>query len=141
MNDFSTNFRKMPGPLRVLTLFPLMSVLLVAATVCPGGAVVGQKKIGLEDWWFNGSGLVFALAMCIFFSAGILLLKARRLGRLTYILGFVGLYIAGYVIELINDVSYSRDDYLVSLICAALQVAALTAYFFLSRRVKRFLIT
>lgn len=133
--------REMPGPLKVLTLVSLTSVLLVVAPVFYGSVLIGQKKVGLVDWWTNGSGLVFAVAICIFFSAGILLLKARRLGRLTYILGFVGLYIAGYVIELINGVSYSRGDHLSRLIFAALQVAALIAYFFLSRRVKSFLVT
>ena len=118
-----------------------MSVLLVAATVVPGGAVVSQKKVGLEDWWINGSGLVFAVAVCLFFSAGILLLKARRLGRLVYISGVAGFYVAGHVIERINGVSYSRDDYFYDLLFAALQIAALSAYFFLSRRVKNFLAT
>lgn len=141
MNDLVANFRRMPGPLRVLTLFSLMSVLLIAATVVPGGAVVGQRRIGLENWWINGSGLVFALAVCLFFSAGILLLKARRLGRLAYISGFAGLYVAGYFIELINGVTYSRDDYLYDFLFAALQVTALIAYFFLNRRVKNFLVT
>lgn len=141
MNDLVANFRRMPGPLKVLTLFSLMSALLIAATVVPGGAVVGQGRVGLEEWWTNGSGLVFAVAVCLFFSAGILLLKARRLGRLTYILSVVGLYIAGYFIELINGVSYSHDDYFFDLLFVALQVAALSAYFFLSRRVKSFLVT
>jgi hypothetical protein len=141
MNDLAANFRKMPGPLKVLTLFSLMSALLIAATVVPGGAVVGQRRVGLEDWWTNGSGLVFTVAVCLFFNAGILLLKARRLGRLTYILSVVGLYIAGYFIELINGVSYSRDDYFFDLLFVALQVAALSAYFFLNRRVKDFLVS
>ncbi|WP_448099229.1 hypothetical protein [Luteibacter yeojuensis] len=141
MNDLIVNFRRMPWPLRVFTLLSLMSVLLVAATVVPGGAVVGQKKIGAGDWWINGSGLVFAVAACLFFSAGILLLKARRLGRLFYISGVAGFYVAGHVIERINGVSYSRDDYFYDLLFAALQIAALSAYFFLSRRVKNFLAT
>ncbi|WP_448101177.1 hypothetical protein [Luteibacter jiangsuensis] len=142
MNELVESFKKMPGPLRVLTLFSLMSVLLLAATVVvPGGAVVGQRRIGLADWWINGSGLVFAIAVCLFFTAGILLLKARRLGRLVYILGVVGFYVAGYFIEMINGVSYSRDAYLFDLLFAALQVVALSAYFFLNRRVKNFLAT
>ena len=141
MNDFIANFRRMPGPLRVLTLFSLMSLLLIAATVVPGGAVVGQRRVELKDWWMNGSGLVFAIAVCLFFSAGILLLKARRLGRFAYISGFAGLYVAGYFIERINGVSYSRDDYFYDLLFAALQVIALSAYFFLNRRVKNFLVT
>jgi hypothetical protein len=53
----------------------------------------------------------------------------------------IWLYIAGYVIELINGVSYSRGDYLSRLSFAALHVAALIAYFFLSRRVTSFLVT
>lgn len=141
MNDFIANFRRMPGPLRGLTLFSLMSMLLIAATVIPGGAVVGQRRVELKDWWMNGSGIVFAVAVCLFFSAGILLLKARRLGRVAYISGFAGLYVAGYFIERINGVSYSRDDYLHDLLFAALQVIALSAYFFLNRRVKNFLAT
>ena len=83
MNSLVANFRRMPGPLRVLTLFSLISVFLIAATFVPGGAVVDQTKVGLEDWWLNGSGLVFVVAVCLFFSAGILLLKARRLGLST----------------------------------------------------------
>jgi hypothetical protein len=141
MNDFIANFRRMPGPLRVLTLFSLMSLLLIAATVVRGGAVVGQRRVELKDWWMNGSGLVFAVAACLFFSAGILLLKARRLGRVAYISGFAGLYVAGYFIERINGVSYSRDDYFYDLLFAALQVIALSSYFFLNRRVKNFLVT
>lgn len=130
----------MPGPLRLLTLLSLMSALLIAATVVPGGAVVGQRRVELEDWWANGSGPILAVAVCLFFSAGILLLKARRLGRLTYISGFAGLYVAGYFIELINGVSYSRDDYFYDLLFAALQVIALSAYFYLNQRVKNFLL-
>lgn len=141
MNDLVANFRKMPGPLRVLTLFSLMSVLLVAATVVPGGAVVGQRRVGFENWWSNGSGLIFAVAACLFFSAGILLLKARPLGRLVYISGVAGFYAASYVIELINGMSYSRADYVYDLLFVALQVTALSAYFFLNRRVKNFLVT
>lgn len=139
MNDLIVNFRRMPWPLRVLTLLSLMSVLLVAATVVPGGVVVSQKKIGVVDWWINGSGPVFAVAVLLFFSAGILLLKARRLGRLAYISGFAGFYVASYLIERINGVSYSRDDYFYDLLFAGLQIAALGAYFFLSQRVKNFL--
>jgi len=116
-----------------------MSVLLVAATVVPGGVVVSQKKIGVVDWWINGSGPVFAVAVSLFFSAGILLLKARRLGRLAYISGFAGFYVASYLIERINGVSYSRDDHFYDLLFAGLQIAALGAYFFLSQRVKNFL--
>lgn len=141
MKSLFVDFMKMPAPLRVLTLFSLMSVLLIVATVVPGGAVVGQRRIGLEDWWINGSGLVLALAVCLFFSAGILLLKARRVGRLVYISGVAGFYIAGYFIELINGVSYSRSDYWYDLLFVALQVIALSAYFFLNRRVKNFLVT
>jgi len=141
MNYAVANIRRMPGPLRVLTLFSLMSVLLLAATVVPGGAVVGQRRVGLEDWWSNGSGFVFALAICLFFSAGILLLKARRLGRLAYISGVAGFYVAAYFIELINGVNYSRDDYFHDLLLAALQLTVLSAYFFLNRRVKSFLVT
>jgi hypothetical protein len=138
MNSFVANFREMPGPLKVLTLFPLMSVLLIAATIFPGGATVGQKRVGLEEWWTNGSGLIFAGAACLFFSAGILLLKARRIGRLAYLFGFAGLYVAAYFIELINGVSYSREDYVRDFLFAALQIAALGAYFFINRRVKYF---
>lgn len=54
--------REMPGPLKVLTLVSLTSVLAVVAPVFSGGVLVGQKKVGLEDWWTNGSGLVFAVA-------------------------------------------------------------------------------
>lgn len=141
MNDLVESFKKMPGPLRVLTLFSLMSVLLLVATiVIPGGAVVGQKRIGSANWWINGSGLIFAIAVCLFFSAGILLLKARSLGRLVYILGVVGLYVAGYLIDLINGVSYSRGAYFYDLLFAVLQVVALSAYLFLNRRVKNFLV-
>jgi len=140
MNDLVASFKRMPGPLRVLVLFSLMSVLFIAATVVPGGAVVGQRRVGLEDWWINGSGLVFGVAVCLFFSAGILLLKARRLGRLVYISGFAGLYVAHYFIERINGVSYSRDAYFYDLLFAALQVITLSAYLFLNRRVKNFLL-
>ncbi|MBB3228962.1 hypothetical protein FHW69_003610 [Luteibacter sp. Sphag1AF] len=141
MNDLATNFGRMPGPLKVITLFSLTSVLLVVGTIVPGGAVVGQKKIGFVDWWINGSGLVFAVAIFLFFRAGILLLKTRRLGRLAYISGVAGIYLAGYFIERINGVSYSRDEYFYDLLFAALQVIALSAYFFLNRRVKDFLVT
>jgi|GEM_PF-6135938 len=141
MNDLVGNFKTMPGFLRLLTLLSLMSILLLAATFFSGGAVVGQKRVGLEKWWLNGSGPIFTVAVCVFFSAGIMLLKARRLGRLTYISGFAGLYVASYFIELINGVSYSRDDYAYDLLFAALQVTALIAYLFFNRRVKNFLVT
>lgn len=141
MNELVANFRRMPWPLRVLTLASLMSVLLLAATVVPGGAVVGQEKIQFEDWWINGSGLIFAVAVCLLFSAGILLLKAHRLGRLVYISGAAGFYAAGYLIERINGASYSRDDYCFDLVFAASQIAALSVYFFLSRPVKSFFAT
>lgn len=138
MNNLVVNFRRMPGPLKVLTLFSLTSVLLVVPTVLPGGAVVGQRRVGLEDWWINGSGLVFAVPVSFFFSAGILLLKARRLGRAVYVSGFAGLYVAAYFIELINGVSYPTDDYFYDCLFAALQVTALSAYLFLNQRVKGF---
>jgi hypothetical protein len=140
MSSIVDNVRKMPGPLKVLTLFSLMSVSLLGATVFLRGVVVGQRKVGFEEWWINGSGLVFAVAICLFFSAGILLLTARRIGRLVYVSGFAGLYVAAYFIELINDVTYSRDDYLYDLLFAALQVVALIAYLFLNRRVRNFLV-
>ncbi|URL59848.1 hypothetical protein IM816_07090 [Luteibacter flocculans] len=139
MNDITANFVRMPGPLKVLTLLSLMSVLLVAATIIPGGAVVGHSKIELRDWWVNGSGLVLVAAVGLFFSAGILLLRARRLGRLAYLSGFAGFYIAAYAIEGINGVSYASRHHFLDLFFATAQLAALSAYFFLSRRVRNFL--
>ena len=141
MTQLIASLSRMPWPLKILTLLSLVSVLLVAATIVPGGAVVGQKKVGLEEWWTNGSGPVFTAAVCIFFGAGVLLLKARPIGRLAYILGIAGLYFAGYLVERINGVSYSRDDYVYDFLFAAFQIAALSTYFFLSRRVKSYLAT
>lgn len=140
MSEIRVNFAGMPRPLKVLTLLSLMSALLVVATIIPGGAVVGPNKVELRNWWDNGSGLVFLAAVGLFFSAGVLLLQARQVGRLVYLSGFAGLYIATYVIERINGVSYASGDYLYGLLLAALQIAALSAYFFLSPRVRNFLV-
>lgn len=140
MNDFVDKFKQMPWPLRILTLLSLTSILLLVSTVVPGGAIVGQRRIGIEQWWTNGSGLLFTVAVCLFTSGGLLLLKARRLGRAAYISGFAALYVSGYFIDLINGAEYSSKSYLYDLFFAVLQIAALSAYLFLNQRVKKFLV-
>lgn len=141
MSKFLNDFKRMPWPLRVLTLLSLVSVIFVALTIVPGGAVVGQRRVGLKDWWINGSGPIFAFAISLFFCAGIWLLKSRSIGRLAYISSFAGLYVAAYLIEQINGMFYTRTEYFYDFLFAALQVLVLGAYLFLSRRVKAFLAT
>ncbi|MET4674752.1 MULTISPECIES: hypothetical protein [unclassified Luteibacter] len=111
------------------------------ATIVPGGAVVGQKRVGLKDWWTNGSGPIFTFAIFLFFGAGIWLLKSRSLGRLAYISSFAGLYVAAYLVEQINGMFYTRTEYFYDFLFAAFQLTVLGAYLFLSRRVKTFLAT
>ncbi|WP_125903110.1 hypothetical protein [Luteibacter rhizovicinus] len=138
MHELAVNFKRMPVFLKLLTLFSVMSVFLVIATIIPGGAVVGQKKVGLGEWWSNGSGIVLAVAIGLFVASGVAILKRLHRSRALYLCSWIILYLAVFIIELINKVSYSSDQYVSDLLFGALQLIVFALYLYFSKGVKNY---
>lgn len=133
-----SELKSMPGILRFLTAISLASGAFVIATILPGGAMIGDRSIGAHEWWTNGSGVLFTLAISILVASGVMILKRARFSRECYLLGFLLLYPCAFAVQAINEIPFDEWEVVSSLLFGVAQLTAIALYFYVNRRAKEY---
>lgn len=95
----------MPKFLKFLTAMALLNGVFIILSIFPGNVTIDEKIVSTSQWWSNGSGFIFAVALLPLTISGVLMLLRTGYSRAVHVVGWLLQGIGVFTVTKINNVA------------------------------------